>query len=140
TKDGYVCAVIYTDAHWRTFSALIGRPNLMEEDARFADLGARTEHAEAVYRLIRETMPSRTTQEWLSVLREGDIPVAPLHTLDTILDDPHLVATKFFRVSEHPTEGAIREMEVPTRWSATPPGPPVPAPVLGQHSVEILRQ
>lgn len=138
TRDGYVCAVIYTDKHWKTFAEFIGRPALMQEDERFANLGARTVNAEAVYGLIREMMPTRTTGEWLAALREGDIPVAPMHTLDTIIDDPHLVATNFFRVSEHPSEGTIREMEVPTRWSATPPGPPRPAPRLGEHSVEVL--
>ncbi|MCW2526425.1 MAG: CoA transferase [Pseudonocardiales bacterium] len=140
TKDGYVCAVIYTDRHWRAFTAMIGQPSLLDDDERFTDLSARTVHAHAVYGLIRAEMPSRTTQEWLTALREGDIPATPLHTLETIVDDPHLVATDFFRVTEHPSEGLIREMAVPTKFSATPAPAARPAPRLGQHSVEILRE
>lgn len=140
TSDGYVCAVIYTDKHWQAFARIIGRPDLMREDERFANLGSRTVHAEAVYALIRQSMPSRTTAEWLTLLQEGDIPAARMHTLDSIVEDPHLTATGFFRISDHPSEGPIREMAVPTRWSATPPGPPRPAPQLGQHSAEILRE
>jgi crotonobetainyl-CoA:carnitine CoA-transferase CaiB-like acyl-CoA transferase len=132
--------VIYTDRHWRSFSALIGRPTLMYDDDRFRDLSARTVHAHAVYSLIRAEMPARTTADWLDAFRAGDIPATPLHTLDSVVDDPHLVATGFFEVTEHPTEGLIREMAVPTTWSHTPPGPRRPAPQLGQDSVAILRE
>lgn len=138
TKDGYICIIVYTDKHWKTFSEIIGRPNLMEEDVRFRNITSRTEHASAAYALVGEAMPSRTTAEWLELLGNGDIPAAPLHTLDTIIEDPHLKATGFFKTVEHPSEGLIRQMAVPSQWSESQPNQLRPAPRLGENSVEVL--
>ena len=61
-----------------------------------------------------------------------------MHTMETVLEDPHLEATGFFKMVEHPTEGRLRTMKVPVSWSKTPPEPKRQAPRLGQHSAEIL--
>ncbi|ATE58759.1 CaiB/BaiF CoA transferase family protein [Thauera sinica] len=139
TKDGHVCVIIYTDKHWERFGEMIGRPGLLE-DPRFKDLTARTVHAPAVYALIAETMPQRTTAEWLAAFRAADIPVAPMHTLTSIMDDPHLKATGFFRRIEHPSEGAIYEMAIPSKWSRSKPSIRRHAPQLGEHSREVLSE
>ncbi|MBD8561809.1 CoA transferase [Pseudomonas fluorescens] len=140
TKDGHVCVIIYTDKHWHRFGEMIGRPNLLDEDPHFKDLTSRTVYAEAVYTLIGETMPQRTTAQWLAAFREADIPAAALHTLDTIMDDPHLKATGFFRQIEHPTEGKIHEMAIPSKWSRSQPSIRRHAPQLGEHSREVLSE
>ena len=74
----------------------------------------------------------------MKLLVDGDIPVMPVHDLVSILDDPHLVDTNFFPITEHPTEGAIRSMRVATAWSKTPAAPSRLAPGLGEQSREIL--
>jgi crotonobetainyl-CoA:carnitine CoA-transferase CaiB-like acyl-CoA transferase len=140
TKDGYVCVIIYTNKHWEKFGELIGRPHLLEEDPRFKDLTARTVHAQAVYSLIGEAMHARTTEEWLKAFRSADIPAAPLHTLATVMTDPHLTATGFFQKIEHPSEGSIYEMAIPSKWSRSKPSVRRHAPVLGEHSCEVLRE
>ncbi len=63
-----------------------------------------------------------------------------MHDLESILTDPHLVATNFFPVVEHPSEGAIRSMRVSATWSETPAKPERLAPRLSEHSEEILRE
>jgi crotonobetainyl-CoA:carnitine CoA-transferase CaiB-like acyl-CoA transferase len=63
-----------------------------------------------------------------------------MHDLESMLDDPHLVATNMFPVVDHPTEGAIRNMKVSATWSETTVAPSRLAPQLGQHSAEILRE
>jgi crotonobetainyl-CoA:carnitine CoA-transferase CaiB-like acyl-CoA transferase len=57
-----------------------------------------------------------------------------------LVDDPHLAATGFFSIESHPTEGRLRTMRTPTSWSASPPAAPRPAPRLGEHSAEVLRE
>ena len=57
-------------------------------------------------------MLERTTAEWTDLLNKADIPTLPMHDLESILTDPHLVATDFFPVVDHPTEGKIRSMRV----------------------------
>jgi crotonobetainyl-CoA:carnitine CoA-transferase CaiB-like acyl-CoA transferase len=71
-------------------------------------------------------------------LEQADIPVMPVHDLDSLLEDPHLRAIDFFEIAEHPTEGAIRSMRVSPEWSETPAVPPRLAPRLGEQSREIL--
>ena len=63
----------------------------------------------------------------------------PMHDLESILQDPHLVATNYFPVVDHPTEGKIRNMKVSATWSDTPAEPARLAPRLNEHGEEILR-
>jgi crotonobetainyl-CoA:carnitine CoA-transferase CaiB-like acyl-CoA transferase len=140
TADGHVCAVIYTDAHWHAFMDLIGQSERMETDPRLRDITARTEHAGEVYSLIGRAMRERTTAEWLEAFSKADIPAAPLHTLESLLDDPHLGKIGFFEPVEHPSEGRILGMAVPGRWSESQPRVRRLAPRLGEHSLEVLRE
>jgi crotonobetainyl-CoA:carnitine CoA-transferase CaiB-like acyl-CoA transferase len=140
TLDGYLCVIIYTDRHWRDFAALIGQPDLLQRDARFASITSRTTHAHAVYEFIAQQIARRTTAEWDTVLRAADIPVAPLHTLHSLLEDPHLNATGFFSEVEHPTQGRLRQMAVPTVFSDSPGAIRRHAPRLGEQTCEVLRE
>jgi crotonobetainyl-CoA:carnitine CoA-transferase CaiB-like acyl-CoA transferase len=140
TKDGHICVIVYTDNQWRAFARLIGRPGLLEEDERFRTLGTRTTHADAVYALVREEMLTGTTAEWLDKLNAADVPATPLHTLESIFDDPHLRATGFFEESDHPTEGKLLVTRGPKNWSKTPPAIRRHAPRLGENTIEILTE
>lgn len=138
TRDGYVCVIIYTDRHWQAFLDLIGRGGLMKSDPRLADIGTRTQHSDALYEMIEAEMGARTTGEWIEALRVADIPVAPLHTLESLFEDPHLRATGFLTMVEHPTEGGLRQPGVLGKWSATPLAVLRQAPQLGEHTREVL--
>jgi crotonobetainyl-CoA:carnitine CoA-transferase CaiB-like acyl-CoA transferase len=140
TLDGYVSAIIYTDRHWRSFFDMVGQPDRFDSDPRVGSLLARTEHADVLYREVGELLREQSTDHWLAVFAAADIPAVPLHDLESALHDPHLVAAGFFQVSEHPTEGPIRELGVPTAWSVSDIPRPAPAPSLGQHTAEILRE
>jgi crotonobetainyl-CoA:carnitine CoA-transferase CaiB-like acyl-CoA transferase len=139
TQDGYVCVLIYNDKHWRSFFKLIGREEMFQSDPRFASQEARSRNIGEVYAFVAEQMAGRTSAEWLRLLKNADIPVAPLNSIEDVLDDPHLGESGFFVMTEHPTEGRLRLMATPSAWSRTPPGALRPAPRLGEHSVEILR-
>ncbi len=140
TKDGYVCVLVYNDKHWRSFFRLIGREEMFDNDPRFSSQEARSRNIGEVYAFVAGQMATRTSAEWLRSLKEADIPVAPLNSVDDVIDDPHLAETGFFPMMEHPTEGRLRMMAPPGAWSQTPPGELRPAPRLGEHSREILRE
>ena len=89
---------------------------------------------------MAELFKTRTTAEWTKLLDDADIPVTPMHTLETIFEDPHLVATKFFEHEDHPTEGRLVHMREPTEWSDTQPKANRHAPVFGEHTAEILAE
>ena len=139
TSDGHVCVIIYTDKHWRSFLDLVGKGDLYDSDARLQGIGARTVHANDLYGLIADHMHERSTGQWLADLDAADIPAAPLHTLDSVFEDPHLLATGTLAYAEHASEGTIREVRPAGQWSLTPPAIRSRAPRLGQHSADVLR-
>src|SRR5690606_32036925 len=69
-----------------------------------------------------------------------DVPAMPMYDFEGVLKDPHLEATGFFRLEEHPSEGMIRTMAVPAKWSRSPATPSRHAPRQGEHSEEVLRE
>jgi crotonobetainyl-CoA:carnitine CoA-transferase CaiB-like acyl-CoA transferase len=135
-----VCAIIYTDRHWQSFFELTGQGDRFATDERVSSLLARTTHAKELYAEVGEVMKTRDTAYWLDAFNTADIPATPLHTLDSVFHDPHLVATDTFHEVEHPTEGTMREIAMPTTWSRWNPEPNRPAPLLGQHTEEVLRE
>jgi crotonobetainyl-CoA:carnitine CoA-transferase CaiB-like acyl-CoA transferase len=73
-------------------------------------------------------------------LQEADIPAVPMHDLDALIDDPHLAAVGFFQMLDHPTEGRIRLVGIPSRWSRSRLAIERHPPGLGEHTVEVLRE
>ncbi|MCX7891684.1 MAG: CoA transferase [Burkholderiales bacterium] len=140
TKDGHVCVLIYNDKQWKSFFAAIGEPERMERDARFATHSNRAAHIAEVYAYVAQVMATRTTAEWLALFEAADIPAAPMNSVGDLLAHPHLEAVGFFRWEDHPTEGRIRRMAVPTSWSDSQPEPGRPAPRLGEDSRAVLRE
>jgi crotonobetainyl-CoA:carnitine CoA-transferase CaiB-like acyl-CoA transferase len=139
TRDGYVCALIYNDKQWRSFLDLVGKPEMMELDA-YRSLTARIQNVEKVYGFVAEMIAGETTVYWLEELEKADVPVMPLHTLDSLLEDPHLADVGLIQEYDHPSEGRIRGIASPTVWSDTQPEPERLAPRLGEHSREILTE
>jgi crotonobetainyl-CoA:carnitine CoA-transferase CaiB-like acyl-CoA transferase len=139
TLDGWLCAFLISDGQWRAVLERLGQPELLQ-DPRFATLQARTEHSREVYAWLDATFRTRTTEQWLALLGEADVPAGPLHTLESLLDDPHLNAVGFFQRLEHPTEGTLVTLRPPSRWSRTPPEVRRAPPRLGEHSSELLAE
>lgn len=138
TKDGYICVIAVTDDQWRRLFAAIGRPALIE-DERFATLSARARHIDAVYAVLTEAMPERTTAEWGATLDAADIPNGAASTLEELLADDYLAETSFFQPVEHPTEGPMTTLAIPVEFDATPASIRTPVPKLGEHTAAVLR-
>jgi crotonobetainyl-CoA:carnitine CoA-transferase CaiB-like acyl-CoA transferase len=138
SKDGHISVVVYTDRHWRSFSALVGCPDLMQTDPRFATQESRTQHAEAIGSFLATHLPSRTNTEWLKILVEVDIPACPVNSIEDLTTDPHLQAVGLFQTVEHPTEGTMTAARFPVRFSRTPADIRRFAPNLGEHTDEVL--
>jgi crotonobetainyl-CoA:carnitine CoA-transferase CaiB-like acyl-CoA transferase len=139
TKDGYVCALIYNDKQWKAFFQVIGRPEKFDEP-KFSNQEVRSKHYGEAYSFVAEELKKRTTAEWLEVLERADIPVQRMNSLDDIVADPHLAAIGYLRAVEHPTEGRIKSLAVPSEWSESVPEYRRHAPRLGEHTREVLRE
>ena len=137
TADGHICVLPYNDRHWRLFFEVAGRPELVE-DPRFANQPARSRNIDALYAIVGEVMPTRTTAEWLKLLEEADIPVLPMNTVNDIFDCPHMTQVGMFPVVDHPTEGRLRHVKVPVHFSKTPGGYYRHPEALGQSTEGVL--
>jgi crotonobetainyl-CoA:carnitine CoA-transferase CaiB-like acyl-CoA transferase len=139
TKDGHLSILPYTDAHWKAFFTMTGREDLLS-DPRFSSLARRLANIEVLYAELAKIAETRTSADWLAALDEAGIPAMVVNTFETILSDPHLEATGFWKTMEHPTEGTLRMPEPPYGFSATPSAIRRLPPRLGEHSVEVLRE
>jgi crotonobetainyl-CoA:carnitine CoA-transferase CaiB-like acyl-CoA transferase len=139
TKDGYLCMMAYTQVHWRKFWTMVGKPEV-HGDPRFDSIASRAHNIVALYELAGGCIAGKTTDEWLALLRELEIPAARMSSLDDVLADPQLAATGFFKRATHPTEGEILYTDLPVRFSDSGSSTARLQPRLGEHSFEVLRE
>ncbi len=139
TADGYICVIVYNDKQWENFFRATGRDDL-RSNPKFATFAGRATNIDVVYAELARILGTRTTAAWNEILEKADVPVMPMHDLETLLGDPHIVATSVFPVTDHPTEGRIRSTKVSAKWSETSADPQRLAPRLGEHSEKILRE
>jgi formyl-CoA transferase len=137
TSDGHICILPYTDRHWRDFFRIAGRPELAD-DPRLADAQTRSRHVAELYALIAECVRDAPTAYWLDKLESADIPSGPVNSLGELPADEHLAAVGMFPKVEHPTEGSIRIVRAPVKFSGADCALRRPAPNLGEHTREIL--
>ena len=139
TRDGWICISANTNDQVFAFFDAVGRPEL-KTDPRFSSVPARFANVKDYFDIRMNSLKSKTTAEWLEIFDRGDVPAMPYHTLDSLLEDPHLAEIGFFELKDHPTEGKTRSMRLPNKWSTGTRREWNPAPKLGQNSVEILRE
>ncbi|HXX51720.1 MAG TPA: CoA transferase [Xanthobacteraceae bacterium] len=139
TRDGYICMMAYTEAQWRKFWNAVGKPDICD-DPRFDSIATRSHNVVALYELAGAALAERTTGEWLALLRELEIPSARVSSLDEVITDPQLAASRFFKRATHPSEGEILFVDQPVRFSDGGTANARLQPRLGEHSIEILRE
>lgn len=137
TRDGFIALLPYTQSHWQRFFDLAGYPE-HAQDPRFMDPELRSRYVDEVYGVLARIVRERSTEEWFALLKDADIPVAPVLAPEELLADAHLTAVGLFKSAQHPTEGEIRTVVNPVKFSRTPAAIGRLAPTLGQHTQEIL--
>jgi crotonobetainyl-CoA:carnitine CoA-transferase CaiB-like acyl-CoA transferase len=129
TRDGHIAIQPVSRAAAAKFLELGGIPNAYESD-RFVHAKGSKGKVQAYYEMLREAALAHTTEEWMRLGEENRVPIMRANTLDEVLEDPHLKATGFFEIREHPTEGKWRAMKPPVKFSKTPASirrePPLP--------------
>jgi crotonobetainyl-CoA:carnitine CoA-transferase CaiB-like acyl-CoA transferase len=136
TRDGYIAALVYNDKHWAAFIDAV-KPEWASPE--LDHLQDRARQIDRVYGLLGGTFATRTTQEWLDLLGELQIPAAPIRTTEELFTNEHLNAVGFFETIDTP-QGKMRFPGVPTWFSDTPGKVAGPCPSLGEHTDEVLRE
>jgi crotonobetainyl-CoA:carnitine CoA-transferase CaiB-like acyl-CoA transferase len=139
TRDGHITVGGNTPRLWERLCEAIGRPELAS-DPRFAGNDDRMGHRAELTAELEAALAARSTDEWVSVLIEAGVPCGPIHDYRQVFDDPHTRAREMEVTLQHPVEGSIRALGIPVKLSDTPGTIRRPAPLLGEHTDEVLRE
>ena len=140
TKDGYIGLLPYTDQQWDQFFEIAGWSETLSKDPRFTDFRTRAAHLRELYAMVDEVTRTRTTAEWLELLKPLNIPVVKMNRFDDLPGDPHLSAVDFFQRRVHPDAGPYISVRPPVSYSASPANVRRHPPRLGQHTAEVLAE
>ena len=141
TKDGYmVLAVSWgVENQWELFCALIGTPELIN-DERFDTPHARTANHAELEPLLNEALAKRTTAEWLKEFDTIGLPCGPLNDIPAAAEHPQIKAREMLVEVEHPVIGTLPLANSPLKLSRTPAGIKGPSPAMGEHTDGVLRE
>ena len=139
TSDGHMVAFVASDDEWRGFARAVGRPELIT-DERFKDLPSRVARFGEVFDVMREALRSGTTDEWVAKLDAEQVPTAPVHNATDVFEDPQIVRNGMLRRIDHPKGGPAWEARPAARFDTHALETGAPAPMLGQHTEEVLAE
>lgn len=139
TQDGYINIGAANQNNWERMCRAISREDLLD-DERFTSNPERMVSIEALTPIMEETFRTKTTSHWVEILETAGVPCGPIYDIEQVYADPHVQSREMSVALEHPKAGGIRNIGVPVKLSDTPGSVRTPAPLLGQHSDEILIQ
>jgi crotonobetainyl-CoA:carnitine CoA-transferase CaiB-like acyl-CoA transferase len=138
TSDGFIMAGVW-DNGWERFCTAVTRPDLAQ-DPRFADNVSRVANLAQLNTLLAPIFRSKTTSEWVAMLRSLDVLNAPVNTFSEILGSEHVMSGDILGTVQHPLLGEVPQVMPATRLSETPGRLELPPPMLGQHTREVLSE
>lgn len=139
TSNGEIMVAAGNDALWAAFCKVIGREELIE-DERFKTNPLRNENYDELRPLIADPMKEKTTEEWQHLLDQAGIPNGPINTIDKVIEDPQVLAREMIVEIDHPVAGKLKVPGIPIKFSRTPGKIRRTAPLLGEHTDEILKE
>lgn len=139
TADGWINIGGANQSNWERIARRLDLAALID-DPRFASNTARMANREALVALLGERLRQRGTAEWLVALDAAGIPAGPINDIAQMAADPQTLAREMVVTLEHPLAGRTRALGLPIKFSDTPGGIRRPAPLLGQHTREVLRE
>jgi crotonobetainyl-CoA:carnitine CoA-transferase CaiB-like acyl-CoA transferase len=138
TSDGHIILAIGNDHQFRAFCSVAGAT--LADDPRFANNDDRVMHRIELTSALSHAMSQRTTDAWISALEEANVPCGPINTLDRVYADPQVVARGAVESVTRRDGAQVRLTASPLRMSGTPPATRIAPPVLGEHTIEVLRE
>jgi len=138
-SDGYLVIGGANQANWERIAEVLGHPE-WRDDPRFATNAARMDNLPALIAAMNQVLARRPREEWLARLDAAGVPAGPVHSLAEALTHPQTLARGMVVDLEHPEAGATKALGCPIHLSATPANVERPAPRLGEHTREILRE
>jgi crotonobetainyl-CoA:carnitine CoA-transferase CaiB-like acyl-CoA transferase len=139
TSDGWITLGAANDANWSRLVELLEMPQLAK-DPRFAQSSGRIQNRIVLAQTLAPEFRKRTSAEWLDILERAKIPAGPVFDVLQMQADPQTIARDMVVETTHSKLGPVKTLGTPVKFSGTPGGVRRGAPVLGEHTREVLRQ
>jgi len=140
TEDGWIIIAGGTDRIWVRLCDALGVPPEVRDDPRHATNPQRNVNRAAVQKTLRERSKTRGKDHWLELLREADVPAAPIYLLGEALAEPQVLARDFIVELEHPVAGLVRSLGFPPHMRDGAIAYRMAPPALGQHTGQVLAE
>ncbi len=138
TKTRDIAIGVGSDKLWRTFCPLLGLGPLTD-DPRYVTNAARNANRSTLVQALQEAFLTKTYEEWEAILLPAGIPIGAVNTLDAVIDHPQVASRKAVIETTHPVAGTVKMTAPPVKMSETPGSVRSPAPLLGEHTEQVLR-
>jgi crotonobetainyl-CoA:carnitine CoA-transferase CaiB-like acyl-CoA transferase len=138
-SDGWINIGGANQANWERIADVLGHPE-WREDPRFATNSARMQNLDELVSRMNAVLATRTKAEWIVAFDAAGVPVGPVHSIGEALAHPQTLARGMVVDLTHPEAGATRALGCPIHFSETPTRVSRPAPLLGEHTREVLRE
>ncbi len=139
TADGYLMLAVGNDRQFANCCASLGCPEIAE-DPRYSANSARIENRDELIQIIAERLRGETTAYWLDQFTPLHIPAGPINNLAEVFADPVVAERRIVRQLQHSLAGEVPTVANPVQFSDTPVEYKLAPPVLGQHTIEVLKE
>ena len=133
----FISVAVQSDKEWRNLCKAFDK-NEWLEDARFSSASSRHENIDARLELTQKVLKIKTTEDWLNILNEHDVPCAPVLTRKDVIRNEQVLANDIVEIIDHPIAGKIRQSKIAARFSLSEKKKNVGAPAHGENTNEIL--
>jgi crotonobetainyl-CoA:carnitine CoA-transferase CaiB-like acyl-CoA transferase len=139
TKDGFIAVTINTDPQVQAFLKATGRGDLVA-DPRFSSVAARAVHVAEWFEIRGAPLDDKTTDDWLQAFRAADLAAMPIHSIESLSQDPHLTAVSLMTEEDHPTEGRTTVLRSSILADGARLSPRSPSAPRGWDTVGVLEE
>lgn len=138
-SDGWINIGGANQANWERIAEVLGHPE-WRDDPRFASNTARMQHTQELAELINAVLATRSKSEWIAAFDAAGVPVGPVHSIGEALTHPQTLARDMVVDLDHPQAGPTKALGCPVHFSKTPTRIDRHAPMLGEHTRELLQE
>jgi len=139
TADGWINIGAANQANWERLTQVLGATDLAE-DARFKAGRGRMDNIGELISRLAVYFKAKTTGEWLKLLEKAGVPAGPVLNVMEMHEHPQTIARNMVPYVEHPIAGRMQTIGLPIKFSETPGGVKHAAPLLGEHTREVLQE
>ncbi|MGE5669777.1 MAG: CoA transferase, partial [Betaproteobacteria bacterium] len=138
-SDGWINIGGANQPNWERIAEVLGHPE-WRDDPRYATNTARIANRSALVAAMNEVLATRTRAEWVAAFDAAGVPVGPVHTIGEAVGHPQMLSRGMIVETDHPQAGPTKSLGCPIHFSDTPTQVRRPAPLLGEHTRELLRE